>query len=171
MKKLLLALLVTGSVSNAQQYGTKWNQRNKEYHGFITSGIDVRNAIVGSKPTNNQSALDIQFKVGARANSLEVALFYETFRRIDFQAYGVNVNGVFQLYKNFDVALGVGGGSVIRYKDYNFLMVETNSEIRYDLSKCIIGFQLNNRLRNDLKQYGKSMPIVNSVFLNFTYKL
>lgn len=171
MKKLLLALLVTGIVANAQHYGTKWGQRDKEYYGFITTGIDVRNAVIGSKPTNDESALDIQFKIGARANALEVALFYESFKRIDFQAYGVNVNGVFQLYKNFDVALGVGAGSVIRYRDFNFLMLETNSELRYDLGKCVIGLQLNNRLRNDLKQYGKSFPIVNSVFLNFIYKL
>ena len=171
MKKVvLLAFLITG-IMNAQNYGQKWNQRDKEYYAFVSTGFDVRNLVIGSKPTNDKSALDVQFKVGVRANALEVSLFYENFNRINFQAYGVNVNGVLKLYKNFDLALGVELGSVIREGNSNFLMAGTNSEIRLDLGKFIVSLQLNNRYRKDLLIYGKDFPIVNSIFLNFYYKL
>lgn len=171
MKKVvLLAFLITG-VMDAQNYGQKWNQRDKEYYTFVSTGFDVRNLVIGSKPTNDKSALDVQFKVGARENALEVSLFYESFNRIDFQAYGTNVNGVVQLYKNFDLALGVELGSVIREGNSNFLMVGTNSEIRLDLGKFIVSLQLNNRYRGDLIKYGDNFPIIHSVFFNIHYKL
>lgn len=172
MKNSLKLLVLLFSITmTAQQYGKHWNQRNKEYYGFVSTGFDVRNLAIGSQPTNDKSALDIQLKVGARANALEVSMFYENFNRIQFQAYGANVNGVFQLYKNFDLALGVELGSVIRERNSNFLMFGINSEIRYDLRKFIVSLQVNNRYRKDLLIYGKDLPIVNSVFFNVYYKL
>ena len=170
MKKIILAFLITG-VMNAQQCPKKLQQKNKDYYAFVSTGFDVRNLAIGSKPTNDKSALDVQFKIGARANVLEISMFYESFNRINFQSYGVNVNGVMQLYKNFDLALGVEFGSVIREGNSNFLMVGTNSEIRLDLGKFIVSLQLNNRYRGDLIKYGNNLPIVNSGFFNIYYKL
>lgn len=172
MKKLLkITVLLFTITMSSQHYGSRWGQRDKEYYGFVSTGFDIRNLTIGSNPTDNKSALDVQFKVGARANALEVAGFYESFKRIEFEAYGVNINGVFQLYKNFDVALGGEFGSVIKEGNSNYIMYGLNSELRYDLGKFILALQLNNRNRKDLMKYGNDFPIVHSVFFNLTYKL
>lgn len=169
-KTITTAFLVIGMMANAQQYTQKYNKRDTPKFAFVSIGFDVRNAFTGSKPTNSKPALDGQIKLGAAYKSAEVAMFYENFDRIEFQAYGVNVNYVTEVAKNFDVVAGIEAGSIIRYKDFNFLMVGVNGELRYDFGKFMIGSQGNYRLRNDVDSKNKEDKKVFSWFLNLTYK-
>lgn len=172
MKKITtIAFLIIGMIANAQYYGKKWGQRDVQRHGFVSAGIDFRNAVVGSNPTNNNPELDLLFKLGARDNHVEISMFYENFKRISFQSYGVNVNYVFELAKNIDVALGIELGSIIRYNNFNFLTGGLNQEVRYDLGEFVIGLQFNSRIRTDNWKKNTDMPIVYSGFINIYYKL
>ena len=174
MKKfLVIALMFIGMITNAQEVGNFYNSNARKY-AFVSTGFDVRNAIVGSKPTDNKSALDVNVKVGALYNHLEIAMFYENFHRITFQAYGINVNYVGKVAKNTDVVVGIEAGSIIRQSNSNFLMCGGNAEVRYQLgvdSKFSIGLQYNARLRTDIWYKDTPMPIVHSGLLNVYYRL
>ncbi len=174
MKKLLLlAFLVTGIVANAQtETGQHWGQRDKAWYPFATIGFDARNCIDGSDPTGGRAELDFQLKLGARANDLEVAMVYERFQAIDFQYYGVNVNYVTEIAKNTDIALGVEGGSVVRWGGFNFITGGANLELRYEIknSHIILGAQGNARVRPDIWYKDSKMPITYSGWINATYK-
>jgi len=76
MKKLLIALLLT-NITYAQ-------------HVYFAVGGDLRNATIGSEPTNNKPELNysIEFKMVGN-NSVEVGIGYESFNAIDFnRMYG-----------------------------------------------------------------------------------
>jgi hypothetical protein len=123
MKKLLKIALLTITVSCfAQNYNQSWSKRDKLNYKFVTVGFDVRNLAVGSKPTEDKSELNYQIKAGAVSKNVEIGIFYEQFDRIQFQAYGAQAGYIFQLYNKTNLYTGAEFGSIIRYKDYNFLM-------------------------------------------------
>jgi len=82
MKTLLLTLLIS-TASFAQPY--------------FSVGVDCKNAIVGSEPTNNKPAFDGIFRFGmigsvpAHNTKIEVSVGYESFKRIRFDRYIVAV--------------------------------------------------------------------------------
>lgn len=164
-------LLLSITTASAQQYGRVYGQRDTQRYVFVTYGIDARNAIDGSKPTNGHAELDHTFKLGARDNHLEVSAFYETFKAIEFQAYGVNFNGVTEVFKNTDLAVGIELGNIIRYNKGSFFMGGLNGEVRYDLGGVLIGLQLNVRLRTDNWYKNGPTPIVPSVGINVIKKI
>lgn len=173
MKKLLtIALLLIWGISHAQNYNQSWSKRDKLNYKFVAFGFDVRNAVIGSKPTNNKPELNYQFKLGAVSKNVEVAIFYEQFKRIDFQAYGVNVGYILPVAKKTDLYAGIETGSIIRYKTDNFLMYGFNGELRQHIGKnFIIGLQANYRYRSDIDQKNGENDFRFSAMANFIYEL
>jgi hypothetical protein len=171
MPWVLLLSITTMSAQPRAQYGRVYGQRDTQRYAFVSAGLDIRNAAVGSKPTNNKSELDYTLKLGARDNHFEAAVFYESFPRIEFQAYGVNFNGVAEIFKNTDLAVGIELGNIVRYKKESHFMGGLNGEVRYDLGGVLIGLQLNVRLRTDNWYKGGPTPIVPSVGINVIKKI
>ncbi len=167
--KILILLALISLKGMSQDYNQKYGKRDKLNYKFATLGVDVRNGLVGSKPTDDKSALDFQAKLGAVSNNWEVSLFYERFERIRFQAYGVNVGYNLQLPLNLDLYSGIELGSIIRNEKENSLMCGSNLELRYHLNKrFVVGAQLNSRLRIDIWKKNQDPVIVHSGFLNLT---
>jgi hypothetical protein len=158
-------LLLTVVTATAQP------REKKPRYAFVTYGIDLRNAVDGSKPTQGHAELNNVFKIGARDNHLEIAAFYENFKRIEFQAYGININGVTQVFKNTDLAVGIELGSIIRNNKGNFLMAGLNGELRYDFGWFFVGGQLQCRLRTDNWRKDGPAPIVMSGLVTFSVRL
>jgi hypothetical protein len=83
MKTLILILFTT--VATAQ-------------HVQFFAGADIRNAVTGSAPTNNQPELDLLLRLDAIAESgLGVSLFYENFEAIEFSKWGIGLKQEFTL--------------------------------------------------------------------------
>lgn len=188
MKKLFtIALLLICGISNAQielspNYNQSWSKRDKNQYGFITFGFDARNATIGSKPTNKDPELNFHIKTGFVVKNVEIGVLYERFNRIEFQAYAATVGYIFQL-KEFKILgveipanktdLYIGGeyGSIIRYKDYNFIMYGFNGEIRQHITKdFIVGAQISYRYRSDIDQKNGENDFRGSLMLNLTKK-
>lgn len=156
--KIIISLIVLLSFQiNAQ---TKFK--------FVSVGIDAKNAIIGSKPTNNKSEIDFNLKIGAVYKNLEISIFYENFNKINFQAYGVNVN----LYnktdvENLTVSNGIQLGFIIREGNSSFPLIGFNNELRYKLyKKLIVGLELNTRARYDISLKKEDLVLRSSVFIN-----
>ena len=75
--------------------------REQEHYKYFSTAIDIRNAIIGSTPTNNQPALDLIYQAGIVSYNLEVNISYEIFKTIHFDKYAFGVGYHFPLYCNF----------------------------------------------------------------------
>lgn len=171
MKKITtILILIVGMTMYSQNYNQSYSKRDKPKYMFIGIGLDMRNAIIGSDPTNNKSALDLNFKAGAIYNKIEISMFYENFNKIIFQAYGVNINYVQPITSLTDIAIGIEGGSIIRSSNSNFLMGGGNLEIRHQLKDFIIALQGNARIRPDIWYKNTALPIKYSGFVVVYYK-
>jgi len=162
MKKLIILLLLCISCNAQPKYA------------FVTVGFDVKNALVGSAPTNNKSALDGQIKIGATYNNFEMIMQYESFNKIDFQQFGFATNYVvYPLYK-VDLAFGLETGIIFRQQNSSFISCGANLEIRYDLfERWNVGIQFNVKSRPDIEALyntGKN-EFRASNFINIRYKL
>lgn len=171
MKKLItIVILIVGMTMYSQNYNQSYSKRDKPNYMFIGLGLDLRNALVGSDPTNNKSALDLNFKVGAIHNKMELLMFYENFDRITFQAYGLNINYVQPIASLTDITIGIEAGSIIRSSNSNFLMAGGNLELRHQLNDFTIALQGNARIRPDIWYKNTSLPIRYSGFIVVYYK-
>jgi hypothetical protein len=74
MKKLLFILIFSSISTNSQNI-------------YISGGIDVRNAILGSNPTNNKPAIDAIIQFGMIGGKTELVIGYEKFRAICFDKF------------------------------------------------------------------------------------
>ena len=74
--------------------------QNKDKEGYlsISTGIDVRNGLVGSDPTNGKPKLDVIYQFSMVGKNIEVNLGYENFNAIGFEKYTVGVGYHFPLY-------------------------------------------------------------------------
>ncbi len=168
---LKIAIMLIWGISSAQNYNQSWSTPDKLNYKFVTVGFDVRNLAVGSKPTEDKSELNYQIKAGAVSKNVEIGVFYEQFNRIQFQAYGAQAGYIFQLANKTNLYTGAEFGSIIRYKDYNFLMYGFNGEIRQHVGNLLIfGLQCNYRYRSDIDQKNGANDFRTSVMLNTTFK-
>lgn len=64
---------------------------------YISAGVDIRNAILGSEPTNFKPAFDGIFRFGfigsipSHETEIDIAVGYEVFNRIGFDRYFTSV--------------------------------------------------------------------------------
>lgn len=72
--------------------------KHQEHYKYFSTAIDIRNAAFGSRPTNNQPALDLIYQAGIVSHNLEVNISYESFKAIYFDKYAVGVGYHFPLY-------------------------------------------------------------------------
>lgn len=187
MRKLLLALLFTSSI-----YAQKDN-----YMSFST-GLDIRNAIVGSNPTNNKPALDYQFQFAMVDRNFEVNVGYECFPRLNFDKYSIGIGYHLPLYGNIfgkeikttmipslEPSLigrwGTWGGGISHSQVSSHLALGVNLAFRWDLSDVwAVEYCFNSLTRTDLAaMYGNSrgkvsvegVPIVGSNYFKIVYKI
>lgn len=147
----------------------------EDYIAF-SAAFDVRNAITGSKPTGNESALDLLMQFSMVSNDVEVNIGYETFPRLDFVKYTIGVGYHTHFYGHF---LGKSihtifipsieptlinrrdnwGGGIGHSQVSSHLSLGLSLGLRWDLSKGFSVEYLFNALpRTDSKaMYGNTM--------------
>lgn len=166
------------------------NAQNKDQEGYIyfSGAIDIRNAVIGSEPTNNKPALDVLYQFGMVGQNIEVNIGYERFNAISFDKFTFGVGYHFPLY-------GRIGNSVIktvfipsieptligRWGDEwqcssSHLSIGGNLALRWHLSDKTALELLSNFLpRTDLSsrypEIHSNVPVVPSYYLKFIYKI
>jgi hypothetical protein len=193
MKKLI-ATLVTAFVLTVVQ-----GQDRDSYIGLST-GIDIRNAIVGSAPTDNKSAADLNLILSLVSKNWEVTAGYEHFEKINFSKYSIGVGYRFPLYcyiGNKQVRTTVApsieyniinrwdkwGNSLSYDEPSSHLAPSASLRIHWELGERLgLGLLLNAQVRADLgakypntswhqKATAFNSPVVGSTFLVISYKL
>lgn len=177
MKKILLLLI---SVS---MYSQKDN-----YMSFST-GLDIRNAIVGSKPTNNTPAIDYQFQFAMVDRNFEVNVGYECFPKINFDKYSIGVGYHIPLYgyilskevkttiiPSIEPSLigrwGTWGGGLSYNQVSSHLSLGVNIAFRWDLSDNVgVEYCLNMLPRTDLSAMYNRKIVVGSNYFKIFYKI
>ena len=171
MRKLFLLLVLFVSIGYSQ---------SKEKDGYIafSGAFDVRNAIIGSTPTQNKPELDVLFQFAMVGNNLEVNVGYERFNAIDFEKYTIGVGYHFPLYgyvfgqpikttfiPSIEPTLigrwGTWGGGLGDTQVSSHLSLGGNLAFRWDITDNFAFEYLFNALpRTDLStMYGENMDI------------
>lgn len=142
---------------NAQFY-----EFEKENYFFVSTGVDIRNAVYGG--TVNSRALDIVFGLGARTGNFQAEAWYESFTRIKYQAFGLNLNYVFRPEKRWVPMAGLELGLIKRPKHFHpslALLVQLD----YNFSSFFVFLRGQGKLRTDLEHLYKG-----SVYGGLGYK-
>jgi len=170
MKKLILLILFTVSLQAQNVY--------------FSAGFDVRNLVIGSKPTNNNSELNLMAKFGMVSNKkVEVTVNYEKFNSLDFWKFGFGVGKQIIITEKIMIVPTLecnlinrsddwGGG--LGYKDSpsSHLAFGASVPIRYNINdNWAVELQTNLLQRTDIKaKYGKDKWAFSN-FLNLIYKI
>ena len=164
MKKLITLLLFT-VVSYSQ---------NVQF----SVGTDVRNSIVGSKPTNNKPEANIIYQFAMISNEgIEVGITYETFKAISFERYNVQVGYQIEPLERVKIIPAINYNIIGRYGDKwgcasSHLAFGANVGLRYQISDTF-DVEYNGEVlqRVDLNtKYGGS-NYVYSGYLKLIYKI
>lgn len=121
----------------------------------FSAGIDVRNAIEGSKPTNFNPEADVTFNLGYLGkNNLEFAIGYETFKAINFNRYIAQTSYHVTLFKNTKIIPAINYSLIKRNQTY--YAPGANIGLRYQIHKnAAIEYNLETLYRTDLNEmYG-----------------
>lgn len=116
---------------------------SKKNYPYIAAGFDLRNAVSGSKPTNDRPELDYQLKAGAIYRNVEIGIQFDNFPAIEYRQYSVYANYVVPVYRKLSVSARLEAGSIIREGNSKYLFYRCNTESRYDLHPLVVGAQLN----------------------------
>lgn len=73
-------------------------QENCDHYLLFSNAFDVRNLIIGSKPTNYVSGVDCLFQFTMVSKGFEVSIGYETFNRIQLDKYTLGVGYHLPIY-------------------------------------------------------------------------
>lgn len=90
MKKILLLIIFILPAQLSAQY---WLSREEDYF-FVSTSLDIRNAIFGG--TVNEQAYDGIFSGAYRNGNFQILAYYETFKKIEYESFGVNPGYVFR---------------------------------------------------------------------------
>ncbi|MET0945525.1 MAG: hypothetical protein ABWY22_08950 [Flavobacterium sp.] len=179
---------------------SSYSQQQKDTYISFTSGIDIRNAFIGSAPTNNEPSLNYQFQFGMVSHNIEVNMGYEAFPKLDFDKYTIGLGYHFHLYgtaldktihtvfiPSIESALigrhGTWGGGLTYNQRSSHFSLGLNLALRWHISESIaFEYAFNALPRTDLKaMYGevstkdrasiRGVGIVGSNFIKFTYIL
>ena len=143
---------------------------------FIRLGADVKNAMVGSVPTNNQAELDLYVALPITAkifgmSNIEVTPSFESFHRIGYQRIAVAVGKSFE-FNRFTYTPGLEVGMIDRTQFGRFYNYGINNSIQFRITKAMsVGLIIQAQNREDLNQvYGlKDGKYPNVRFSNFLY--
>jgi hypothetical protein len=196
VKRILIVLMVFFIVFKSFS-----QQRDREHYIAFSTAVDVRNLIVGSKPTNNKSALDLLFQASVVCPSaVEINIGYESFKKINFDKYTIGVGYHFPLYgylgnKQVKTILipsieptlinrwGTWGGGLSYNQSSSHLSIGGNIAFRININENISLEYLFNALpRVDLNaKYPKEswhqkstiagVPVVGSNYFKVIYKI
>jgi len=153
---------------------------------IFTFGVDPRNAIIGSDPTNNNPELDLLFGVkliGCNPSTnkpipLEIGLNYEHFKAIGFYKLGVEfgwlfkVNNTFRLVPSLETAMVRRQGNVEPFfkVNQNFIVQSANLSVRTKVVKdFFVSLKGGYSYRGDLKDAGYSKVFVFNGSLELVY--
>lgn len=168
MKKLiLLATLVFGMNTFAQET-------------FLSVGFDIKNAIVGSEPTNNKASFDGLFKIGMNNESgFEMQVQYESFKKIGFIKEAIGIGYKLPITEKLSITPLVEPTYIHRdwkgehgYDKTHHLGAGFSTSTRYKISdKFGMELHINTLYRGDLDwRYGaNAQPWVTSVYTSVTY--
>jgi len=162
--------------------------KDQEHYLAFSTGLDIKNAIIGSKATGDKPALDLLCQFAMVSQNIEVNIGYERFNAICFDKFTFGVGYHFPLY-------GRIGNKVIktvlipsieptligRWGDEwecrsSHLSISGNLALRWHLSdKTALEFLSNFLPRTDLysryPEIHSSVPIVPSYYLKIIYKI
>lgn len=169
MKTLLLLLVTTCLFAQ------------KEGYIALMSGLDVRNATVGSAPTQNKPELDIIAKFIMVGKDIEVNVLYERFEAISFAKYGFGVGYHFPLYSKYGKTVFIPSIEpclIDRWGEEwqvssSHLSIGANASLRWFFTDHLGAELLFNALpRTDLKaRYGGDLTVVTSGYACLIYKI
>jgi len=168
MKRLFyLFIFITASI-NAQNV-------------YFSTGIDVRNAITGSKPTHNKSAIDAIFQFGMIERNTEVTIGYEKFSTIQFDKFCFGVGHHFHLNDAITLVPGIEPSLIGRWGENwkttsSHLSIGGNLAFRYKLSYHLsLELQVNALPRTDLfaryPELHKTVPVIVSNYFKILYRV
>jgi hypothetical protein len=169
MKKLITLLLIPLFASG----------QSKPYVSFSV-GVDVRNALIGSQPTNNKPEVD--YLIGFNMisyNRFDVGIFYENFNRIKFTRYGASVGYQLPITEKLTLTPAVefsliNRGEVEREFEGNggFISYGVNCKLQYPiLNNLDVSLKGNFIKRNDLSYLYGGTNLLFSGYFEFVYKL
>jgi hypothetical protein len=170
--KTLLMLLI-GSLA--------FSQTQTPYVGFI-GGFDIKNALVGSEPTNNKSELNYSLQFIMVGKNVECGIGYESFKRIDFNrmylsaGYQFPISEKIKLIPTLEPSIinrsdNWGGGISYELKQ-SFLSLALNLSLQYNLNdKLALRTDLNLLPRTDQKMMYNENKIVPSILIKLEYKI
>ncbi len=194
MLKRLFTLLLAASCCTCRA------QERDNYAAFSV-GVDVKNATIGSTPTNSRPALDYLVQASVVHENMELSLGYEAFAKLDFSKYSLNLAYHFPLYTypfGYEVKTvfipGIEPTFISRYRNWGgglghesdnktYFSVGLNLALRWDFDdNWSVEYLFNALPRTDLKDkfpseswYGKSKiggnPVTGTNFLKVIYKV
>jgi len=143
----------------------------------FSAGIDVRNAIIGSEPTNDNPELDLLLSCRMVSNKdVVISIQYETFKAISFTKYSFTLGYQFNPLNKINFTPNLEFG-VISRKDFSdfkgegsFFTVGCNFILEYDLSDSFnFGVNTNISHRTDLDYMYGGKNYILSNFIVLTY--
>lgn len=148
---------------------------------YFSTGIDVKNALIGSKPTNNNSALDVTIQFGMIEGNTEVVIGYEKFETIYFDKFWFGVGHHFNVNENIKIIPSLEPSLIGRWGDTwqttsSHLSIGGSLALRYKINYHLsIELQCNALPRTDLSAryptINPNPPIIFSNYLKILYRL
>lgn len=159
MKKLILvSAILLGLNASAQGYFS------------VSLKTDVKNALVGSKPTDYQPALDLLVNLNMiDDNNIELSVGYESFHKIGFRRYSVDLGYLADRYiplgnKEFDFSVtpSIGFSFIQRYNMVDSAQSDISSHTAFQgnlsfrtkiTDRLLLDFTTQLMTRPDLKHH------------------
>ncbi len=135
--------------------GQYFNRVEKETFFFVSTELDPRNAISGSRV--NEPAFDGVLNLGYRNKGFQAQASYENFNAINFSSYGFQFGHVFNHEGNFNYAL-LGGLSMIErhvswLQKILFGSASISGQMEYHcFSRFYFSIRAEGRYRGDLNK-------------------
>ncbi len=123
---------------------------------FISTELDARNAIEGSKYNNYKSTYDGVFNLGYHNEGFQVQASYENFKVIDFYSFGFKAGYSFNHEGDFNYVILGGLGLIQRNVDWigNTISMSASisGQLEYHFNKVFLLARSELRHRGDLER-------------------
>jgi len=169
MKKLILLLFPLFASGQIERYVA------------FNSSIDIRNAVIGSAPTENKPELDLNLAVEFHfKNQLTFGIHYETFKAIGYYKASWGAGYVFEPLKRLRAHIDLQTELIFRQgnvtdelfkQQHKYIGVSINGKLVYELlpktlPNVYFGFKGSPQLRGDKKSAGyKDYLVFNGHFV------